>query len=380
MIEASLYSTVAPLLPHYREKFDLSTSAVGVLTGVYAAGAVIGALAGSMAARRVGPRRTVLMGLLMLAAFVLGFGLAKHIVVLDVFRFSQGIAAGVVWSGLLVWLLNAVPGVRRGRAIGTAMGAAVFGSIFGPVFGTVATATSPSGVFAAVAAMCVAIALWVSRLPSPPTQVRPATQWRRALSSHLFVGVTLICVLPGAIMGGLFAVVPLTLDAGGFAASAIGATFLVGAVIAATLSPLVGSASDRQGRLPWIRRGLVLTAPTLIALGLASSPATVAVLTVLAFGVTMTLWLVPLSALLPAVAEQTGVRSEVTASILIVTFSIGEMVGAPASAVLSDAVSGATPFVALACLVVVAFGWITAAASPASHTLEPVIQHPSAGS
>jgi MFS family permease len=75
-VETMLYSALVPLLPGYAREFGLSKTAAGLLVGAYAAGAVLGALPGGIAAARYGPRRAMLFGLAIMGVASLAFGFA----------------------------------------------------------------------------------------------------------------------------------------------------------------------------------------------------------------------------------------------------------------------------------------------------------------
>lgn len=362
ILEASLYSAVAPLLPHFRDELGLSTSAAGILTGAYAAGSVAGALAGGTAAARWGPRPTITAGFGLLSAGVLVFGLSSTIALLDVARAVQGFGSGLVWSGLIAWLLAVAPADRRGRALGGAMGAGIFGTLFGPALGTAAVATSQALVFCVVAAACVPLAFWVLRLPAPPLRAQRTTGWRSVLTSRSLVRVIAISLLPGAILGTFSALIPLMLSDGGFGSSAVGAAFLISAGLAAAMSPLAGWVSDRRGRIPVIVGGLALTVPGLAAIGLIDAPFAVAALMVATFGLGVTVFSIPLSALLSEIAHVAGVSAGIVAALLNLTFAVGETLGAPVSAIAADVLGGAVPFLVLA--------GIAGAAIPVVATLE----------
>ncbi len=354
VVEASLYSAVAPLLPHYRDELGLSKSAAGILTASYTAGMVLGSIAGAGAAGRLGPRRTVVAGFVLLGAASVVFGLAGDAALLDAARAAQGFGAGLIWAGMLAWLIASAPDDRRGQVIGTAMGAAIFGTLFGPVLGTVAVAVGPALAFSAVAFCCAATIVWILRVPPPQRQPDLATDWGRALRSRLLLGLTALSLLPGIVIGGLNALVPLRLDASGWGEPAIGATFLLGALVAAGMAPVAGRRSDRDGRIPFVVAGLALTGPALLVLGLVSGPWLVALLTVGTFGVAVTLFSVPLMALLSEVAERAGLTAGPAAALLNLTFAGGETLGAPASAFGADRSADGVPFVVLGAVALVA--------------------------
>ena len=94
---SSYYAAITPLLPHV-DDLGLSKTAAGVLSASYAAGTLIASLPAGFMAARLGPRRTLLAGLL-LGVASLAFGFAHHIVLLDLARFVQGAAGALAWSG-----------------------------------------------------------------------------------------------------------------------------------------------------------------------------------------------------------------------------------------------------------------------------------------
>jgi MFS family permease len=131
-LDVAFYSAIAPLLPDYVDKLDLSKAAAGILSSAYAAGTLVGALPAGYIASRIGPRRSVIAGLLILGCASLVFGLVNQIALLDGARFIQGFAGSLVWSGALVWLITSTPEENRGSVIGTALGTAVAGALLGP--------------------------------------------------------------------------------------------------------------------------------------------------------------------------------------------------------------------------------------------------------
>jgi len=150
LVESTFFSVLAPLLPHYEEEFGLTPSALGVLSGVYAAGALAGAIPSGLLAVRLGVKPTVLAGLAIIVGTSVAFGFAETAWVLYAARFGQGVGSALAWTGGLAWLIAASPRERRGELIGIAMGAAVAGALLGPVLGGAASLTSPAAAFSVV--------------------------------------------------------------------------------------------------------------------------------------------------------------------------------------------------------------------------------------
>src|SRR5215218_3098613 len=89
-IDVAFFAAITPLLPDYVDDLGLSKAAAGVLSAAYAAGTLVASLPAGFMAARVGPRRTLLSGLLLLGLASLVFGFGDQVVLLDAARFVQG--------------------------------------------------------------------------------------------------------------------------------------------------------------------------------------------------------------------------------------------------------------------------------------------------
>src|SRR2546426_542835 len=63
LVDSMFFAGLTPPLPHLATTFHLSKTGAGILTGVYATGAIFGALPGGIVAARAGVKPTVLAGL-----------------------------------------------------------------------------------------------------------------------------------------------------------------------------------------------------------------------------------------------------------------------------------------------------------------------------
>ena len=95
-LDVAFFAAVAPLLPDYVDELGLSKGEAGILSAAYAAGTLIASLPAGLLASRVGPRRCVIVGLLILGVASLVFGLVDQIVLLDAARFVQGVAGALL--------------------------------------------------------------------------------------------------------------------------------------------------------------------------------------------------------------------------------------------------------------------------------------------
>jgi MFS family permease len=363
-LEACLYSTLAPLLPHYAHDLGLSRAGAGVLTGAYSAGLVPGALIGGRVSARAGVRATIVVGLVVLGAGSVGFGFAHGVAALIVARTVQGVASGCVWGGGLTWLSIAAPGGRRGTVIGLAFGAATIGTLSGPALGALALAIGPGPLFSLVGAFAAGLLVPVVRSPepsaapppkapppsplaSPPTSpLRPISPLAplRERSMRLPIWVNTVQALPFGLVG---AAVPLRLTHLGASEGVVAATFLLASCLGAVISPLAGRVADRRGQLLPIRAGLALSAPCLLALPLPASVAVVSAVTVVLMGGLVSMSLAPSVAYITDAGERAAVAPAVPA-VLMTTVAVGETLGSAGGAGLGQLTFAAAPFAVLA--------------------------------
>jgi MFS family permease len=351
LFESTLYAAVTPVLPHYARELGASKPAIGVLAAAYAVGLIPGGLLGGWLAARVGVRRTTLTGLFAFAVWVAAFGFATDIVTLDVLRVLQGIASGCIWGGGLTWVIAASSRSERGHVIGSAIGAATFGTLLGPLLGTFAAAVGTGPAFAAVGAVSLGLAGWVLRYPDPPRpEPGPRVPITKLLGSRTFLLAVWLIALEAIALGTTNTLIPLRLSRLGASGVAIGATFLAAAGVSTLLAPLVGRATDRRGPFRPMVAGLVASAVLMAALPLPRSALALAVLSVIALGVPLTGYLIPAASLMTEATERVGIPLAVATMMLNLAYAVGETVGAPAGATISQATSDAVPLLMLAAL------------------------------
>ena len=344
------FAAVAPLLPELSADLGLSKPAAGVLSGSFAAGALIGSIPGGWLAARVGVRPSVIAGLATMSVSGLVFALAEDVVVLDAARFVQGLASAATWAGALAWLIGMSPPDRRGEMIGTALAAAVAGALFGPVLGGAAAEVGRGPVFGSVAVLGIGLMAWALATPGIPRSADPSlgTLFRASRDSRIRAGTWLILV-PGAISGAISVLVPLRMDDLGAGATAIAGAFLAAALLEAIVAPVSGRVSDRRGRLVPIVFGLVAAAVALPLFPLAGEAWLLAIVVVVAAPLMGVIW-TPAMALLSDAAEARGVDQALGFALVNLGWGLGQIAGSAGGARLGDAVGDAAGYSALAAL------------------------------
>src|SRR5918998_1379883 len=303
LVDTVFYAALTPLVPYFTEELRLSKSLVGVLSGAFGAGVLLGSAPGGYLATRLGVRPTAVAGLCLMSVASLLFGLASGAWELVALRLAAGFGSALSWVSALTWLTAQTPEERRGQMLGTLGSAAVVGALLGPALGSVAATVGVSLTFALVCGVGLAVALW-------------------ARFSPLLFGV-------------LTVLAPLTLSGFGWGAAAIGAVFLIAALFEAAVHPLLGRWSDRAGYRPPVVAGLLASLAVLISLPLAPAAPLVALLVVLAGGA-FNAPLIPGTALLSRSAESAGIAGALAFGAANFAWASGYAIGASLGGTLAD--------------------------------------------
>jgi MFS family permease len=300
------------------------------------------------------------------------FGLAQSVVLLDVSRFVQGIGGACSWAGAMAWLVRRAPVERRGALLGTAMAAAIFGALLGPAVGAAAESVGTGPVFGAAGVLAGALALWALRFdPPPPAAITGDERARLLLAARdrPVIAAMLFVTAPGVLFGTIGVLGPLRLDELGASAAAVGAVFLAAAALEAITSPIVGSLSDRFGRLAPMRVGLLAAVPVLLLLPVPGSALLVAVLVVAAAPAIGTCW-APSMALLADGTDARGIDPALGFSLMNAAWGLGHVAGGAGGGALGELAGDAVAYTLLAagCLALAWWAQPARVAAPAAVT------------
>ncbi|MBA3866701.1 MAG: MFS transporter [Solirubrobacterales bacterium] len=350
--DVAFFAAIAPLLPTYVDELGLSKAQAGILSASYAAGTLIASLPAGFVASRVGPRRTVIVGLLILGCSSLVFGLVNEIYLLDGARFTQGIAGALIWSGALTWLITASPEESRGSVIGTALGTAVAGALLGPALGAAAATIGTGPVFGSVLVVAVFLAICASRLPEARSPERQTLrEVRETMLSKPIRDAAVFVAVPSVMFGAIEVLVPLRIDALGGGHGVIAGGFIAGAALEAVLAPIAGRYSDRVGRRNPYVLGLSICALAMIAIALAQTLGTVLaalIMTSLGAG----LCFAPALTLISDIAESSSLHQGFAAGLSNMAWASGQVIGGIGGGVVASLTGNAIPSVSIAVLLV----------------------------
>lgn len=369
--DVAFFSAIAPLLPDYVAELGLTKAQAGVLSASYAAGTLVFSLPAGLLAARLGPRRTVIGGLLLLGVSSVVFGFAKDFYLLDAARFTQGGAGALIWSGALTWLITASPPGRRGSVIGTALGTAVAGALLGPALGALAAEIGTEPVFSAVLGVAIVLAVVASRLPeAEPPEPQDLREVAETIFSRPILIATTFVAIPSVMFGAVEVLVPLQIaDLGGRHALIAGG-FIAGAALEAVLAPIAGRYSDRAGRRMPFMIGLSICAVAMAAVAIGQAMGVVMfglILTSLGGGICFT----PALTMLSEMAESSRLHQGFAAGLSNMAWAAGQVVGGLAGGAAASVAGNAAPSVAIIVLLLLTvFYSFHALAPPAVRTVE----------
>jgi MFS family permease len=241
--------------------------AVGVVVGAFSVSAVlVRPLAGGLGDRR-GRRPLLLVGALVVAISVLGYGVAPGPVALVGLRLLTGAGEALFFVGMATTFTDLAPPERRGEAMSLASLALYLGIGVGPVLGELAIARAGfDGAWVLAGAAAVLAAGLVTRLP----ETRPDRPTGDAVPVHRLVhpagllpGLTLFASVAG--MAGFLTFVPLhALDVGLGGASGVLAAF---AGVVVLIRSVGARLPDQLGPVRAIRASLCVSAAGLALAG-----------------------------------------------------------------------------------------------------------------
>jgi MFS transporter, DHA1 family, multidrug resistance protein len=263
--EAMIGNSIAPLLPSLKIDFGLSTAAVGWLAAMYPMGLIAGAFPSAWITTRIGFKSTMVSGLVVLAVSVVVFGSTTSTPILFLSDFIAGVGGTAAWGAGMVWLITEVPRSRRGAVLGWTFSAVALGQISGPGLGGIAAQVGRKPVYFASAAVCVALMGLVRRTPSHRRPEPIALGVQRALRDSRIRDSTLLCCLPGFLLGVTAALGPAALSHLGAGSALIAGLYVGAAVVGAVFQPVLGRLIDARGSADLIS---VAFAVAVVSLGL----------------------------------------------------------------------------------------------------------------
>ncbi|MUL50131.1 MFS transporter [Mycobacterium sp. CBMA293] len=331
ILEGSLYSAIAPLLPRLTRAYPFTELTAGVLVSGYSGGVVVGALTCVPLLSCARPRYVAAGAMGSLAVSTAAFAITDSPTTLIGARLWQGLSAGVVWTACVFWLLGAASAHNRGAALGRAMSYSVVGTVLGPLLGTAAIRFPVALLYSVIAVAGLAIGVGML-IPSSETRQRlpggAVIDQPREARKFALLGAWVIA-LTGVVAGVNNVTSPLMLAHLGASDLAIGLVFMGGALVMVVVGTPVGSAVDRRGARHPLSAGLTWLALLLVIVGLCTNPY-LGSLAVVGLSSALTLTYVPGASIMTRAGEISGWSLQFAIALSAVLWSGGETLGAVA--------------------------------------------------
>lgn len=280
-LDLILYSIVVPFLPGEAQRMGATPLATGILFAMYAAGLFAATPLAAWLTDHIGPRRTLLWGLLALAASTLLFAFSPTLSLdlpgLFTARAAQGVASTLTWTAGLAIVVQLYTSEERSRIFARAFTVTGLAALIGPPLGGVLYAV---GGFMLPFLVATGLALLdglgrLLFLPSNATlpATRPEQGATRALFRDAPFRLGLFAAAAGALaLSALEPVTPLLLGGSfGITPWGVGVVFGGLALCFVLIQPLVSRSERRIGGIQTIRIGLVVVALAFAGLGVVST-------------------------------------------------------------------------------------------------------------
>lgn len=273
------YGIVAPSIPAFAHQFGVSVAAAGSVISAFAVMRIVGALPGGRLIDRIGQRRAIAIGILIVAVSSVLAGFSHSFVQLLVLRGVGGLGSVLFGIGAQTLLLSSVGPELRGRASGLYTGGFLLGGISGPAIGGAIAAWSiraPFFIYGGMLLVPAGIAYLVlkDKRPTSDTAV-PTSAPRRSfagigqvLKSRAYQAAASANLADGfAVLGVRSAIVPLFVkDVLQRSPTWTGIGFGVVAALNAGMLLPAGKIADTVGRRPVIVAGCSISALAMVIL------------------------------------------------------------------------------------------------------------------
>ncbi len=319
-------ASLLPVLPLYIAEVSRDAQILGLVMGCFAIGLLASRPFFAKLADFRGRKIVLMMGMAAVAIAPLGYILTDSIPLLMLVRAFHGLSIAAFALGYSALVVDLSPPQNRGELIGYMSLVNPLGMGIGPALGGFLQEAFGYHLMFWVSALIGFVGLLLTWRVQEPQQAaialeqQPAPKhfWRMLLQPHIRIPA-LVLLMIGLSFGALSTFVPLLVREAGVTLN-VGLFYSAAAIASFTIRLVVGRASDRFGRGPFISISLLFYTAAMVLLWRATSAATFLVAGVLegaGAGV-----LIPMMAALMADRSQANERGR-TFSLCMVGFDLG---------------------------------------------------------
>ena len=131
------YGIISPIIPVYANELEASSIEIGIMVASFAVFQVIFQAPGGVFADRIGPKRIIFTGLVLIAFSSFLFTVSEDIRWFMVFRAIEGAGTGMIFPAVSAYVFSISSNVNRGSYMGTFLTFWILGFTMGPAIGGV---------------------------------------------------------------------------------------------------------------------------------------------------------------------------------------------------------------------------------------------------
>ncbi len=261
------FGLIVPIIPTFARELDATLDQAAAVVSAFALVRLASSAPAGWISDRLGSRRLIIAGLLIVAASSAAIVTADSYADLLVLRGIGGVGSAAFVVGLGQYLVLTIPSRERGRAQGLLQGAFLSGGASGPAVGGLLVdrfgLTSPFFIYALTLGVAAVIAYrYIAdvRADSSPTPESDRGLLAGVLSDQTFwIAMLMALALSWATQGiRAFAVSVYGIENLGMTPGGVGLFLTVAAVVHAVVLVPASQLIDRWGRRPMARLGLLI--------------------------------------------------------------------------------------------------------------------------
>jgi MFS transporter, DHA1 family, multidrug resistance protein len=131
------YGIISPIIPVYAEELEATSVEIGVMVASFAVFQVAFQAPGGLLSDRIGPKRIIFSGLVLISFSSFLFTLTEDIYLFMVFRAIEGSGTGMIFPSVSAYVFSISSSENRGSYMGTFLTFWILGFTMGPAIGGV---------------------------------------------------------------------------------------------------------------------------------------------------------------------------------------------------------------------------------------------------
>ncbi|UXU50554.1 MFS transporter [Staphylococcus arlettae] len=162
LVYLCMYLLIVIIASYTKSTYNVSDSVAGLVSGLFIIGSLIGRFATGKYVNKIGPKRILLIGLILLIITQLFYFIEGSITILMITRILTGIATGVTTTATGTIAAYVTPAERKSEGISLFSLSLVIGAAIGPFFGLLLIDAFPISFLFTICLLCGIVSLLIS--------------------------------------------------------------------------------------------------------------------------------------------------------------------------------------------------------------------------